>query len=132
MRSKHCDWLNHNNPAALRNGSAAGLSTALDFGVCRTETRQPCLLDLDLAAGVFDLLLEFFRLVLGSAFLEGLRGGLDERLRLGEAQAGDLADDLDDLDLRGGVEAGEDDVEVGLFLRDGRGSGGGSSPLRWL
>ena len=40
---------------------------------------------------------------------------LDEVLRLLEAEAGDLADDLDDVDLLG-AGVGEHDVELGLLL----------------
>ena len=52
--------------------------------------------------------------------------GLDESLGLGQTQAGDLADSLDDLDLGSSVETGEDDVELGLLL----GSGGSSRRQR--
>ena len=49
------------------------------------------LLDLDLGASRFDLLLDLFGFFLGDAFLEGLRSALDERLGFGEAEAGDAA-----------------------------------------
>jgi len=74
------------------------------------------LLDLDLRAGFLELLLEGLGIVLGDAFLDGLGSGLDKALGLGKTQTGELADDLDDLDLRSGVETGEDDVELGLLL----------------
>ena len=77
------------------------------------------LLDLDLRAGFLELLLEGLGIVLGDAFLDGLGSGLDKALGLGQAQTGELADDLDDLDLRSGVETGENDVELGLLLGSG-------------
>ena len=64
------------------------------------------LLQLDLAAGLFDLLLQSLGVVLGHALLQGLGSALDSGLGLGQALAGDLADNLDDLDLGSGVEAG--------------------------
>src|SRR5690606_20070415 len=73
------------------------------------------LLQLDGAAGFLDLLLDLFGLGLVHAFLERLRRALDESLGFGQAQAGDGADFLDDLDLLATV-AGEDDVEFVLFL----------------
>src|SRR4051812_11686332 len=95
------------------------------------------LLDLDGGAGLLELALELLGLVLVDALLDGLRGLVDERLGLLEAEAGRRADDLDDLDL---LVAGacEDDVEGGLLLllravavacgsaaRGGRGGHGG-------
>ena len=73
------------------------------------------LLDLDGAAGLFELGLELLGLVLVDALLDGLGGLVDERLGLLEAQAGGRADDLDDLDLLV-AGAGEDDVERRLLL----------------
>lgn len=77
------------------------------------------LLDLDLRASLFELLLEVLGILLGHALLQSLRSGLDESLGLGQAQTGDLADSLDDLDLGSSVETGEDDVELGLLLGSG-------------
>src|SRR5947207_15637547 len=57
------------------------------------------LLDLDAAAGLLELGLELVGLVLLDALLDGLRGLVDKRLGLLQAQAGRRADDLDDLDL---------------------------------
>src|SRR6476620_8964958 len=82
------------------------------------------LLELDGAAGFLDLLLDLLGLVLVDAFLDRLRRTLDEGLRLTQAQAGDRADFLDDVDLLATV-AGEDHVELGLLF-SGRGSGAGS------
>src|SRR5690348_7364673 len=67
------------------------------------------LLELDGSAGVFDLLLELLGLVLGHAFLDGLRSAFDERLGFAEAKTGDRTDFLDHVDLLATV-AGEDDV----------------------
>ena len=75
------------------------------------------LLDLDLRACGFELLLDLFGFGLGRAFLDGLRSAFDEGLGFGEAETGDRgADFLDDVDL---VRAGllEDDVERGLLFR---------------
>src|SRR6201999_4083942 len=76
------------------------------------------LLELDLRAGFFELLLEVVGIRLRDAFLEILGRALDEVLRLFEAEARDLADDLDDVDL---VRAGflERDRELGLLFRRG-------------
>ena len=87
------------------------------------------LLDLDLRAGFLELLLEGLGIVLGDAFLDGLGSGLDKALGLGQAQTGELADDLDDLDLRSGVETGENDVELGLLLGSGSGSAGSGAAM---
>ena len=63
------------------------------------------LLDLDLRASLFELLLEVLGILLGHALLQSLRSGLDESLGLGQTQTSDLADSLDDLDLGSSVEA---------------------------
>src|SRR5687768_4548279 len=85
-------------------------------------------LDLDGAAGGFDLVLDLFGLGLVDAFLDRLGGALDEGLGFGQAQRGDRADFLDHLDLLAAV-TGQDDVELGLLL-DGFGgsatTGGGN------
>ena len=87
------------------------------------------LLDLDLRASLFELLLEVLGILLGHALLQSLRSGLDESLGLGQTQTSDLADSLDDLDLGSSVETGEDDVELGLLLGSGGSTAGsGSSP----
>ena len=77
--------------------------------------RIPILLDVDLGAGFLKLLLEVSGFSLGNAFLDSLRSAFDEVLGFLEAEAGDAADFLDDVDL---VCAGirEDDVELGLFF----------------
>ncbi len=72
-----------------------------------------------------ELGLELLGVFLGDAFLDLGGDALDQALRLGEAQAGDGADFLDDLDLLG-TEAGHHDVELGLLLDDGAGSDSGA------
>ena len=86
------------------------------------------LLDLDLRASLFELLLEVLGILLGHALLQSLRSGLDESLGLGQTQASDLADSLDDLDLGSSVETGEDDVELGLLLGSGGSTAGSEQP----
>ncbi|MPM92777.1 hypothetical protein SDC9_139913 [bioreactor metagenome] len=89
------------------------------------------LLDLDLRADFFELLLDLLGFSLGQAFLDGLGGGLNKVLGFLQAQAADdFADNLDDLDLLG-AGIGQDDVKLGLlFNRSGgsghRGGGGGN------
>src|SRR5271163_1583566 len=101
--------------------------------VQRYDGRRAKLLDLDAAAGLFELLLELVGLFLVDAFLDRLWRLVDERLGLLQTEAGRRADDLDDLDLLV-AGRGEDDVECRLLLllgaagvaatarrRDGRG-----------
>jgi hypothetical protein len=57
------------------------------------------LLDVDLRAGVFKLLLDVFSFALGDAFLDSLRSSFDEILGFLQAETGDSADFLDDVDL---------------------------------
>src|SRR5688572_9182502 len=72
--------------------------------------------DADLGADFLELLLDRFGLVLRHAFLDRLGRALDEILGFLQPQAGDFADDLDDLDLvRAGF--GQRDVELGLLFR---------------
>ena len=70
----------------------------------------------DFAAGLFDLFLESFGIVLGDAFLDGLGGSFHQSFGIAEAEASGVADSLEDLDLGCSVEAFEDDVEFGLLL----------------
>src|SRR5207248_359654 len=99
------------------------------------------LLDLDSCTRVLKLLLQLRRLVLVDAFLDRLRGALDEILRLLQAEAGDRPHFLDHIDLLV-ADGGEDDVELGLLGhrrgsgctaaaggRDGDWSGGRNAPL---
>src|SRR5699024_7334940 len=81
------------------------------------------LLDLDLGADFFQLLLDVLGVGLGSLLLDGLGSAVDDRLGLLHAQAGDLLDDLDDLHL-GSAHVGQDEVELGLLLLNGSSSAG--------
>src|SRR5215831_13718040 len=87
------------------------------------RAEQTRLLDVDLAAGRLDLRLDLGRLVLGDALLDRLGRALDEILGLLEAEAGDGAHLLDDLDLLV-ARRHQNDVELGLLL-DRRGGGAG-------
>src|ERR1019366_177707 len=77
------------------------------------------LLDFDLGADVFELLLDGRGLVLRHGLLDGLRGTFHEVLGFLEAQARDLADDLDDVDLVA-ADFGERHRELGLLFGSGR------------
>src|SRR3978361_1498917 len=78
------------------------------------------LLDFDFGADFLELLLDRRGLVLGHAFLDRLGRALDEVLGFLEAERGDLADDLDDVDLVA-ADFGQRDRELGLFFfRDSR------------
>ena len=81
------------------------------------------LLQLDGGAGPFELGLCLLRVFLADLLQHGLGGAVDEVLGLLEAQVGQGADFLDDLDLLV-AGAGEEDVELLLLLLDGRLSGG--------
>ena len=83
-----------------------------------TSFKVKSLLDFDFGAGGSELLFDLVGFFLGSAFLDSLGGAFDEFLRFLQAEARDLADDLDDGDLVG-ADIGEDDVEFGLFFRGG-------------
>ena len=76
------------------------------------------LLDFDSSADFGQLFLDLFAFFLGSAFLDGLGGGFHEVLGFLQAQAGQLADNLDDLDLLG-ASVLQDGVELGLFFFSG-------------
>src|SRR5213079_1246325 len=80
---------------------------------------HPRLLHLYRRALLVELLLHLLRLGLGDLLLHRLRGTVDKVLRFLEPEPGQLADDLDDLDLL--LASGrEDDVELRLLLRCGR------------
>ena len=85
------------------------------------------LLELDGGTDAFELGLEGLGIFLGDAFLDLGGDALDQSLGLGQAQTGDAADFLDDLDLLS-AEIGHDDVELGLLL-DSSGSAGGVTAL---
>src|SRR3546814_6627168 len=81
------------------------------------------LLQLDLAASFFNLLLQLFRRLLVNAFLDGLRRAFNPVLGFFQTKTGDFAHNLDDVDLLGGVAAGEHDRDLSLLFNSG-GSGG--------
>src|SRR5262245_15210017 len=87
------------------------------------DPRPTALLELDLGAGAFELLLGLVGVLLGDVLEDGLRSRLDELLRLLEPEAREAADLLDDLDLLV-PGRGEDDVELVLLL-GGAVTGGG-------
>src|SRR6185312_3499041 len=80
-------------------------------------------LDLDLGSLLFEGDLDLVGLVARDAFLDGLRRRIDQILGLLEAEAGQLADDLDDRDLVG-ADLGEDSAELGLLFDRGGGAAG--------
>src|SRR6185436_3288094 len=86
--------------------------------------QAPPLLDLDLGADFLELLLDRRGLVLGDPFLDWLGRALDEVLGFLQAERGDLADDLDDVDLVG-ADFGQRDGEFSLLF--GRGRGGAAA-----
>src|SRR5450759_674762 len=84
------------------------------------------LLDLYLASGVLDLRGDRLGLLLADALLDRLGGAVDEVLGLLEAEAGELANGLDHVDL-GVAGAGEDDRELALLFGGGGVATGGTS-----
>src|SRR5207342_250359 len=109
--------------AAIPCGTAKGrgLSPPAFEVACVSRRRKYCLLELDSGASRFEILLELRSVVLRHGVLHDA-SGLDEVLGFLQAQAGDGADGLDDLDLllAGGLQ---DDLELGLLFD--RGGGGG-------
>src|SRR5690606_11233948 len=84
------------------------------------------LLELDLGACVFQLLLDGFSVSLRDAFLDGLRCAINEVLGFLQAQAGSGADDLNDFNLL--VASGsQNDGEVGLFFSSSSAAGSSAS-----
>src|SRR6478672_8780524 len=81
-----------------------------------TRTQHSELLDLDFGADVLELLLDRGGLVLRDAFLDRLGRALDEVLRFLQSEAGDFADDLDDVDLVA-AHFGQRRGELGLLFR---------------
>src|SRR6267154_1008873 len=74
------------------------------------------LLDLDLGAGFFELLLDRSGFVLVDAFLDGLRSAIHQVLGFFEAQAGDFADRFNDVNLIA-ADVSEHDGEFRLLFR---------------
>src|SRR5262245_19591894 len=116
-------WAGGTPPPRSRTTTRKGHFAVRDTGPKR-------LLDLDLRAHVLELLLDGGRLVLRDALLHDFRRAVDEVLRLLEAEARDLANDLDDVDLLvAGI--GEVNRELGLLLgRGGRRAGRRSARRR--
>src|SRR6201989_3047617 len=77
------------------------------------------LLDFDFGAGFFELLLDGGGFVLADAFLDGLGRAIDEVLGFFQAEAGDFANRLDDVDLVA-ADVGEHDGEFRLLFRRSR------------
>src|SRR5258708_19356766 len=69
------------------------------FGAAPAKAGARQLLDLDLGASLFELLLDGGRFVLVDAFLDGLRRAIHKVLGLFQAQAGDFADRFNDVDF---------------------------------
>src|SRR5690606_11232603 len=103
----------HRSRAWRPAGGGAGRS-----GPPRAGGRR--LLQLDDGALLLEALLDLLGLRLGGALLHRLGRAVHEVLGLLEAQARDLPDDLDDLDLLGAALL-EDDRELGLLLGGRRG-----------
>src|SRR5687767_11130729 len=105
---------------SLGTAKGRGLSPPASGGRRYSAATQTALLDFDRGASRFEVLLELRRVVLRHRFLDDA-AGLGEVLGFLQAQAGDGADGLDDLDLllAGGLQ---DDLELGLLFD--RGSGG--------
>src|SRR5258708_27746083 len=81
-------------------------------------------------ARVFELLLDGLGLVLADVLLDRLRRAVDQVLGLLEAETGDLANGLDDVDLRG-TGLLQDHGELGLLLLGlGRGAAAGAGSRR--
>ena len=68
---------------------------------------------------------DLLALFLGQAFLDGLGSVVYQVLGFLQAQTGQLADGLDDLDLLG-TDVLQYAVELGLFFNFGGGTGGGA------
>ena len=73
-------------------------------------------LELDAGASLFQLSLGLLGIFLLGLLEDGLRSAVDKSLGLGQAEVGDGADSLDDLDLLV-ADGGEDDVELILLFR---------------
>ena len=73
------------------------------------------LLQLNLSASSLELLLDLVSLSLRSSLLDGLRSGVNLLLSFLQAQAGDLANSLDNVDL-GRASVNQNYVEVGLSV----------------
>src|SRR6476660_2045076 len=102
-----------------QNGRRASARGRSDLGTGARRQHPTGLLDLDLRALLLEGRLDLLGLVAGDALLDGLRRRVDEVLGLLEAEAGQLADDLDDRDLVR-ADLGQRRGELGLLLGSGR------------
>src|SRR5206468_9779110 len=93
-------------PAPSPSGEGAGAASAAVRRV---------LLELDSCSSLLELRLHLLRLVLGRTLLDGGRSLVGDGLGLLQAEAGQLTDDLDHLDLLV-TGAGQHDVEGALLL----------------
>src|SRR3989442_1648775 len=129
------------NPASERGGvlrTRAGEAGRRASQQAPERTAEPkarppatALLDLDFGALLLERGLDLLGLVARDTLLDRLREGVDEVLGLLEAQARELANDLDDRDL-GRPDVQERGGELGLL--PGRGGGRGRTapgPGRW-
>src|SRR5260370_34533432 len=81
----------------------------------RTNTSKAYLLNRYLCANLSHLVGDPLGLVLGDTFLDGLGGLINDSLSLFQAQAGQFAYNLDDVDFVG-ADLCEDGIELGLLL----------------
>ena len=91
----------------------------------RTVREGVKLLNLNLSASLFQLLLDVVSLSLGDLLLDSLGSAINDSLSLLQAQTGDLLNDLDDLHL-GSASLSQDDVELGLLFLSGSSSASSS------
>src|SRR5690606_3352624 len=80
----------------------------------------------NLSASCFELCLDLFSFVLGSAFLDSLRSCFNEVLSFLEAETSDRANFLDHVDLVCATVS-ENDVKLGLFFSSSSRSSASSS-----
>src|SRR4026207_838783 len=119
-----------------RSSTANGQTWAPAHSRCPQilETTKSKLLDLDLRAAFFQLLLHGVAFFFRDTGLHGLRSAFDQILRLFQTEAGKFANDLDDLDLLIRRSRHKHDVERRLLFgwRCGRStcSGGGGGNRR--
>src|SRR6516225_171997 len=107
-----------------KNRAPAGATLArLRVLLCRDGPSS--LLNLNLGADFLELLLDRLGLVLRDGLLDRLRGALDEVLGFLETEGGDLADDLDHVDLVG-ADFLQRDCEFRLLLSRSRRAAGGA------
>ena len=91
----------------------------------RTVREGVKLLNLNLSASLFQLLLDVVSLSLGDLLLDSLGSAINDSLSLLQAQTGDLLDQLDDAHLAS-ASLDQDDVELGLLFLSGSSSASSS------